>query len=343
MPKRYPSFLPTPPFPNDSLQAALAASVIEGTFTDTAYRLFSRRLANGKVGGLQTVYASSTVLKAAGDYFEAQLSGSFSVNKSIPKDTDSYGYESDSDIDDSEYVGNDICAMPESEEDGVNHEEADSSIEGDSSSDSKEQKSTLGYERIKDKSVKYNVVVPDIAADTWQALIYYIYTGTVCFAPLRSQGLNERRSTVSESRQDKSRPPLCSPKSMYRVADIIGFTHLKAAAERDLKSKLSAETIVEEVFSRFSPTYPEILEMQLQFLYTNATMSEVTAGIHDKIKAVVQGQLPHAENVLNTLLLRLSSLLVEHGVGKGSCEGKRSEGDSWFTEISAKKAERRAK
>ncbi len=62
-------------------------------------------------------WPTSLFIKEPTDVFEGlELSGSFSVNKSIPKDTDSYGYESDSDIDDSEYVGNDICAMPESEE-----------------------------------------------------------------------------------------------------------------------------------------------------------------------------------------------------------------------------------
>ncbi len=51
--------------------------------------------------------------------------------------------------------------------------------------------------------------------------------------------------------------------------------------------------------------------MQLQFLYTNAIMSQVMTEIQHKVRVAVQGQIPHAENVLGTLLLKLSSLLVE--------------------------------
>jgi hypothetical protein len=46
----------------------------------------------------------------------------------------------------------------------------------------------------------------------WQALLYYLYTDEIVFAPLRSQGNRTTRCCSLEG------PPPCSPKSMYRLA-----------------------------------------------------------------------------------------------------------------------------
>ncbi len=84
--------------------------------------------------------------------------------------------------------------------------------------------------------------------------------------------------------------------------------------------KLLAKTIVEEVFLWFSSksvrdihceehfahllifSYPDILEAQLQFLYTNAMMAKVMTGIQSKIQSAIHGGIPHAESVLLAFL-----------------------------------------
>lgn len=58
--------------------------------------------------------------------------------------------------------------------------------------------------------------------DRWHALIYYVYTGTINFAPLRSQGVAYRTQQIIEHHEkNPDHPVLCSPKSMYRLADIV--------------------------------------------------------------------------------------------------------------------------
>ncbi len=53
--------------------------------------------------------------------------------------------------------------------------------------------------------------------------MYYIYTGKVNFAPLRSQGRLERVQAITNYHLlNSNEPRLCSPKSMYRAADIVG-------------------------------------------------------------------------------------------------------------------------
>ena len=56
-------------FPTASLKVALATAAAEGTFSDTAYYLYSRRLRNWKIGEPRVVYANSGVMKDAAEHF----------------------------------------------------------------------------------------------------------------------------------------------------------------------------------------------------------------------------------------------------------------------------------
>ena len=62
-------------FPRPALQLALASSLDDGVFADTAYSLYSRRLSNWKIGKPATIYANSLVMKDAGQYFAAREFG----------------------------------------------------------------------------------------------------------------------------------------------------------------------------------------------------------------------------------------------------------------------------
>lgn len=48
---------------------------------------------------------------------------------------------------------------------------------------------------------------------SWRSFIFYAYTGRVAFAPLRSQGF-----VYHDDGKDAAQLPICSPKSMYRLA-----------------------------------------------------------------------------------------------------------------------------
>ncbi|PSS37948.1 hypothetical protein PHLCEN_2v205 [Hermanssonia centrifuga] len=157
-------------FPSSSLRAALAVSVVDGSFADTAYQLFSKRLANGKVGAPQTIYASSTVLKASGEHFRAQLDGGFSTHESIPEDTAAYGYESDSDIDDSEYLEKGLLTSFDEAEakESDQAEETRTIVQKENMKAKEEGPNNTGVETTLTmvQSVKYTVVIPDVAAET---------------------------------------------------------------------------------------------------------------------------------------------------------------------------------
>ena len=83
-------------------------------------------------------------------------------------------------------------------------------------------------------------------------------------------------------------------------------------------------------------SYPDILDMQLEHLYTDGLMSRVVNDTQQKLHEVAAGSLPHAENVLGALLRKLSLLLAVGGVGRGvgrTEEAKTEEEDevdAWF-------------
>ena len=56
---------------------------------------------------------------------------------------------------------------------------------------------------------------------SWKSLLFYLCTGTITFAPLRSQGI-ELRSDYIRSNTTAAAPPPCSPKSLYVLAGEVG-------------------------------------------------------------------------------------------------------------------------
>ncbi|KAH9943870.1 hypothetical protein B0H21DRAFT_660394, partial [Amylocystis lapponica] len=104
----------------------------------------------------------------------------------------------------------------------------------------------------------------------WEALLFYLYTGNITFAPLKSEGDNVRQSFINRRRsKEPNRPAPCSCKSIYRTADEVcghhlplrlinnfmeqmGLDALKHLALDHLKSRLSAKNILTEIFSTFT-------------------------------------------------------------------------------------------
>ncbi|KAI0790363.1 hypothetical protein C8Q75DRAFT_891279 [Abortiporus biennis] len=301
-------------FPSVALQAALAQAIATGTFSDTAYYLFTRRLnssANhGKVGIPRAVYASSTVMQAAGQHFRGQLSAGFSSTNEVLRETDEYGYESDSDLEDEEWEDELVTASSGLSSPSSKGKEKASELEAKLAEEGEEidlgLQPIVSVERMVTPQLKHTVIITDVAADTWQAMINYIYTGKIYFAPLRSQGTESRLQAIERHTNDHPYgPPLCSPKSIYRLADKVGLLSLQKLAEQDIKNKILNMSILEEVFSKFSSRYPDILKIEVERIFTHGLSPNDMLLLQQKIKSVALGELPHATNAMMGLLERL--------------------------------------
>lgn len=150
------------------------------------------------------------------------------------------------------------------------------------------------------------VSIVDSAYPTFKALLFFLYTDTVEFAPLTSSFLPSdvaaddapssnssvslfasRRGRVPSGRfseeMEKARkkrkslieshlvgypekPSPCSAKAMYRLADKLDIPDLKQRAQDHIAMSLTIQNIVWEVFSGFTAHYPDILKMETDFL-----------------------------------------------------------------------------
>ncbi|OBZ67212.1 hypothetical protein A0H81_12855 [Grifola frondosa] len=278
-----------PPIPSMSLtrqqisQCAFNSSIVDRSFEDTKFFVFSRRSASGVIDTPRPLFANSLLMRKASSHFELLLNGNFlesrvtEMDAGFPSDkqawTDDYDYDSDSDLEDyddgEEHIqeGGPIIG-------GARHDVHDGSVDSSmvappvfiDTGDEVKKDGRLGSSSdASDKvfgKVGKTVIIKDMAFSTWKAFIFYAYTGDISFAPLGSQAKFQFNQPYAYS------PPLCSPKSMYRLADKYGINELKQRAANDIKSKLSADNILFEMFSRFTSRYSEIKDIQLDFFRT---------------------------------------------------------------------------
>ncbi|KAL1704586.1 hypothetical protein EV121DRAFT_205447 [Schizophyllum commune] len=97
---------------------------------------------------------------------------------------------------------------------------------------------------------------------TWKAFVFYLYTGKVAFRKLSSA---EDAGSVASS----ASPLECSPKSMYAIAEKAKMDDLRALCIQAIMADITVKNVAQEVFSKFSSKYPEVLEAETDFLVTH--------------------------------------------------------------------------
>ncbi|KAF7789946.1 hypothetical protein EIP86_000894 [Pleurotus ostreatoroseus] len=241
-----------------------------------------------------------------------RLAGGFDSNRRLASETDCYEYDDDSDLEDFD--------TPEGSQ-PISRDVSDGAS-GDTDNDTSADHGSIenkGARKIA-TDMAYNVAISDIAFTTWQALMHYIYTGTINFAPLRSRGISERNQAIKDHHEaNPDQPTLCSPKSIYRVADIVGLEKLKNLAKEDIRQKLSSHTIVDETFSYISSLYPDVLDMQLTYLYDKGLISQVMPAMQRKLHDTAGMEMQQVVNVMGAIILRLSLLLVKQQAQENDC------------------------
>ncbi|KAH9920091.1 uncharacterized protein B0H18DRAFT_617273 [Fomitopsis serialis] len=342
----------------DAIRSALLSSIATGSFVDTRFYLPSRRSRAGYVTDLRAVYANSMLFRRASDVFDNMLTGGFAESMSTSFDgeppsgqevsMDEYGYETDSDLDDTEddeSVDNaadhvvSVTATPQSVQpvqsvQSVQSENVESngitvSGDGDIGEITDHQHTqnlrTVGPREAQAASASASascpygpctgrtVVVKDMAHKTWIALIAYIYTGSIEFSPLRSSSASPPGDHGSQNRTSSV---ACSPKSMYRLADKYGLEDLQGMALKQIRSGLSTDNILKELFSTFTSRYPEVQQIQVDFLCDSMQISDVMASMPGWMAVMAQGHLPHSQNVMSTLLLTMATKIQSSTASK---------------------------
>ncbi|KAF9650016.1 hypothetical protein BDM02DRAFT_1689999 [Thelephora ganbajun] len=208
--------------PPHFLLDALNDSLTSGTFVDTKFYVFSCRQASGRVGSPRALHCNSRILHTV-LYPSTLFSNAFSeretgdINGGFPPDshpyTEDYDYLSDSDLEDTS------SCFEESEEEP--HEDSDDNSPRleDAPDPQTSQTTTSDNPPPHPSSAETIAIIRDVAAVTFEAVLYFLYTGDIKFAPLSSDPRHELPAKARTGDWSAGKPPLPSAKSIYRLAD----------------------------------------------------------------------------------------------------------------------------
>jgi len=93
-------------------------------------------------------------------------------------------------------------------------------------------------------------------------------------------------------------PSPCSPKSIYLLAKLLGIQPLCERALADIKSKVSADNVVDEVFSLVTANHNEIMEMQCDLLMSNSKDPKTMGLVKGNIGSISDGSLSYCGDSL---------------------------------------------
>jgi len=289
-----------------------------GTFADTNIHLYSRRNRAGFPYAPRVLALNKRILEAASSQF-----GEYVFSDTVPVDSDGYMYDSDledDDMDDIEVPGSFTVTSslsdfdyqeletPKIEEDRTTQLGdvdllTDDEIERPPQASGRSTPATISRAR---RGSPEQPRIVDGAFKTWQAMSLFLYTDSIEFDPLRSYSASSPQPPLKMTSVEQSP---CSPKSMYRLADRLRLIELREQAQVSLKSYLTEANIVDELFSDFTWSYPEILGMESDVFYQHSTHPSVTSAMRRVFGRIAKGELPHSDVVLDVLFGRLTQHL----------------------------------
>ncbi|KAI0692945.1 hypothetical protein BC835DRAFT_1355276 [Cytidiella melzeri] len=151
------------------------------------------------------------------------------------------------------------------------------------------------------------IVILGAAAHTWEAILYWLLTGAIVFAPLTSEGRTSRNTAIEQSRlANPDRPSPVSCKSVYRIADALKLESLKAQTLDHLGRRLSMNTYLDELFSDFTSRYEEVKKMEMLAVIKHWDQIKGSTALRTKMINIATGKLPHAGSVMADLLMKAS-------------------------------------
>ncbi|KAK0439528.1 uncharacterized protein EV420DRAFT_1171328 [Desarmillaria tabescens] len=203
-----------------------------GEFFDITFYLYNRRSYGGRVSERKALFGSKRALFNITDSLDRVIMENIvdETDDSFSPNTDEYDYGDDSDLED-DPEEDDWCSI---------------------------DRSNLDSPRL--HRMGHACVLNHVSYRTWKCLLLYLHTGRLCFSILNSV----RETRIHESDDF----PTCSPKSMYRLANMINHERIKQLSLENLRSQISVENVYEEVFSDFTSRFPDVFEMERQIIHT---------------------------------------------------------------------------
>lgn len=232
--------------------------------------------------GGRELWARSTLLSAASPYFKALFHAGFSEslsNKHTPIALESGERSRIRTFEDSDDEVDDDPGLPSSRTPATN------------------QPSPIPFHRI---------VVKEVAYTTYVALLVWIQSKHIEFAPLTSTFLshpeNRLAKIISAAKNDPLLPSPPSPKFVYRLAHILEIPELEQLALSSIGRQLTAENVALELVGDVSRHYPEVQEMCMDFAVKNWKAVKESEAMREIERRMEADELPGGNGVAIVLL-----------------------------------------
>ncbi|KAH9942338.1 uncharacterized protein BXZ73DRAFT_74614 [Epithele typhae] len=304
-------------------QYALNISIDEGGFEDVKFFAFSQRMPKGgRAHAPRGLFGNSTCIRKVAPHFDAESAVADMVagfpDGRWESTTTEYVYAEDSDLEDVEDMTEGEPATCK-----VQHVPDVSGTEVGAFVQKPPQKEDVQAENTAEAVVAENtsmtftphavpgrtgrvIFLKDIAHRTWRAFIFYTYFGILSFAPLRSDPVTEEEA----GHVGPFKAPQCSPKSMYRLADKYGVQVVKQQAAADINSKLTPNNIFQELFSSFTSSFPEILQLEVDYLFANLDRAQIMKELPIWMGYMAEGRLPsEAPKAMSMLITKMAAVV----------------------------------
>jgi len=111
---------------------------------------------------------------------------------------------------------------------------------------------------------------------------------------------------------------------MYRLAKMLGMKKLEGQSLEAIKPRLSEGNIVPELFSRLTSSYPEVAEMEMEFLREHLT-DDVTEKLTEMVRKAFTPEFSYCANVMADVVKMLAS---SAGMAAGKSRKRRRSADN---------------
>ncbi|ORY69414.1 hypothetical protein BCR35DRAFT_334247 [Leucosporidium creatinivorum] len=154
------------------------------------------------------------------------------------------------------------------------------------------------------------VNITETAYTTYRAVLLYLHSGHIAFAPLSctllplNRGAQQTREQLLEAHLSSkpSQPFPVSPKSVYRLAHLLEIPSLCALSLAELRSQLTINNAARELFSKTSALYDDLRAVILAFVVKNWAEVKASEGMKEMETKARTGQLPHSAAIFFELL-----------------------------------------
>ena len=143
-----------------------------------------------------------------------------------------------------------------------------------------------------------HVTIDATAYTTYHAVLCYLQTRHISFAPLRSSFRLQpdptalRNSKIAQLQSGPSRPLAASPKSVFRLAHFLELPKLAKLALANIKSQLTEENIAFEVYGDVAAVYDEVATMDMELAREHDDAMGASAAMEEVGRLIVSGDLP---------------------------------------------------